>query len=70
MIVRDVPARPNGRRISGTFNFDASSRTLIALVQMVGDALVLTTLSYGSLSLVKYMEHPEDGYLFDFPYFA
>jgi exopolysaccharide biosynthesis polyprenyl glycosylphosphotransferase len=37
---------------------------------MVGDALVLTTLSYASLSLVKYMEHPENGYLFDFPYFA
>jgi Undecaprenyl-phosphate glucose phosphotransferase len=37
---------------------------------MVGDALILTTLSYASLSLVKYMEHPENGYLFDFPYFA
>ncbi len=70
MTVRDVPAPPNDRKISGTFNFDEFSRTLIALVQMVGDALVLTTLSYASLSLVKYMEHPENGYLFDFPYFA
>jgi hypothetical protein len=56
MTVRDVPARPNDGKISGTFNFDESGRTLIALVQMVGDALVLTTLSYASLSLVKYME--------------
>ena len=70
MTARDVPAPPNDRKIFGTFNFDGFSRTLIVLVQMVGDALILTTLSYASLSLVKYMEHPENGYLFDFPYFA
>jgi Undecaprenyl-phosphate glucose phosphotransferase len=70
MTVRDVPAPSNDRKISETFNFDEFSRTLIAVLQMVGDAFVLTTLSYASLSLVKYLEHPENGYLFDFPYFA
>jgi Undecaprenyl-phosphate glucose phosphotransferase len=70
MTIRDVPAPPNDQKISGTFNIDEFSRTSIAVAQMVGDALVLTTLSYASLSLVKYVEHPENGYLFDFPYFA
>ena len=60
MTVRDVPAPPNDRKISGIFNFDEFSRTLIAVAQMVGDALVLTTLSYASLSLVKYMEPPRE----------
>ena len=70
MTVGDIPTAGNDRKTSRTFNFDEFSRTLIAVVQMVGDGLVLTILSYASLSLVTYMEHHENGYLFDFPYFA
>ena len=70
MTVRDVPAAANDRKISGTFNFDEFNRTLIAVVQMGGDALILTALSYASLSLVTYTVHHETEYLFSFPYVA
>ena len=70
MTVGDIPTAANDRKISTTFNFDEVSRTLIAVVQMAGDALVLTTLSYASLRLVTYIEHHETVYLFNFAYFA
>jgi Undecaprenyl-phosphate glucose phosphotransferase len=70
MSIRDVPTAGNDRKTYRTLNFDEFSRTLIAVVQMVGDGLILTTLSYASLSLVTYMEHHDTGYLFNFPYFA
>jgi Undecaprenyl-phosphate glucose phosphotransferase len=70
MTVRDVPAAGNNPQTSRTLNFDEFSRTLMAVVQMVGDAIILTTLSYASLNLVTYLEHHETGYLFNFPYFA
>ena len=70
MTVGDIPAAGNDRKTFKTFNFDESSRTLIAVVQMIGDGLILITLSYASLRLVTYMEHHEIRYLFDFPYFV
>jgi Undecaprenyl-phosphate glucose phosphotransferase len=68
MTVGEIPTTVHDRKTSRTFNFDESNRTLIAVVQMVGDGLVLTILSYASLSLVIYMEHHEIRYLFNFPY--
>ena len=44
MTVGDIPTAANDRKISTTFNFDEFSRTLIAVAQMVGDGLVLTSL--------------------------
>jgi polysaccharide biosynthesis protein PslA len=70
MTVGDIPIAGTDRKTSRTFNSDESSRTLIAVVQMVGDGLVLTILSYASLSLVTYMENHEIRYLFNFPYFV
>ena len=70
MAVEDVRTARNDRKTSRSFNFDEFSRTLIAVVQMVCDGLILTTLSYASLSLVTYMEHHETGDLFNFPHFA
>jgi Undecaprenyl-phosphate glucose phosphotransferase len=70
MTVGDIPIEGTDRRISRTFNLDESSRTLIAVAQMVGDGFVFTILSYASLSLVTYMEHHEIRYLFDLPYLA
>src|ERR1700737_4589803 len=70
MTVRDIPAAGDDRKTSRTFNLDEFSRTLIAVVQMVGDGLVLTTLSYASLRFVTYIEDHETGYLFNFAYFA
>ena len=70
MTVGDIPIAGTDRKTFRTFNFNESSRTLIAVVQMVGDGLILTTLSYASLNLVTYMEHNEIRYLFNFPYFV
>src|SRR5262249_49768893 len=44
--------------------------TLFAAAQMVGDGLILTTLSYASLSLVTYVQHDEPRLLFNFLYFV
>jgi len=52
MTVGDIPIAGNDRKTSRTFNFDEFNRTLIAAVQMVGDGLILTTLSYVSLALL------------------
>jgi Undecaprenyl-phosphate glucose phosphotransferase len=67
MTVRDVPAAGNNRQTSRTLNFDELSRTLIALVQMVGDALILTALSYASLSFVNHV-HEETIHIEYLPY--
>jgi Undecaprenyl-phosphate glucose phosphotransferase len=53
MTVGDITV--NDRKTSSTFNLDELSRTLIAVIQMIGDGLTLNTLSYASLSLVNYV---------------
>jgi Undecaprenyl-phosphate glucose phosphotransferase len=68
MTVGDTPIAGTDRKTFRTFNLDEPSRTLIAVVQMVGDGLMLIILSYASLSLVTYMEYHEIRYLFNFPY--
>jgi Undecaprenyl-phosphate glucose phosphotransferase len=69
MTVGDIPIAGTDRKTFKTFNFDKPSRTLIAAVQMIGDGLVLSLLSYGSLILVMYVHHGAIyiGYL---PYFV
>jgi Undecaprenyl-phosphate glucose phosphotransferase len=69
MTVGDIPIAGNDRKTSRTFNLDEFSRTLIAAAQMIGDGLILTTLSYASLSVVTYLEHHETTRLFNFLYF-
>jgi Undecaprenyl-phosphate glucose phosphotransferase len=70
MTVGDLATARTDRKTFRTLNFDESSRTLIAVVQMVGDGLILTILSYASLNLVTYMEYHEIRYFVDFPYFV
>jgi Undecaprenyl-phosphate glucose phosphotransferase len=70
MTVGDMPIAGSDRKTSRTLHFEEASRTLIAVVQMIGDGLILTISSYASLNLVMYMEHHEIRYLFDFPYFV
>jgi Undecaprenyl-phosphate glucose phosphotransferase len=70
MTVGDITTTANDRMTSRTLNLDEPSRTLIAVVQMSGDYLILTTLSYASLSLVTYIEQHETRELFNFPYFV
>ena len=55
MTVRHIPTAGNDRKTFRTFNFNEPSRTLIAVVQMVGDGLIVIMLSYVSLSFVKYV---------------
>jgi Undecaprenyl-phosphate glucose phosphotransferase len=69
MTVGDIPIAGTDRKTSRTFNFDKPSRTLIAAVQMIGDGLILTTLSYISLLLVMYV-HPEVIYISYLLYFV
>jgi Undecaprenyl-phosphate glucose phosphotransferase len=69
MTVGHIPAAGNDRKTFRTFNFDEFSRTLIVVVQMVGDGLILTTLSYASLSLVIYL-HQEPIYISYLLYFV
>src|ERR1700747_1981438 len=57
MTVELVPTAADGRKTHGIFNVDQFSRTLIAAAQMVGDGLILITLSCVSLSLVTYSHH-------------
>ena len=59
MTVGDIPTSSKRSETFRTFNFDEPSRTLIAGLQMVGDGLILITLSYVSLSLVIYVHHEE-----------
>src|SRR5271169_881539 len=46
MTVAHIPIAGKDGKTSGTFDFDESSRTLIAAAQIVSDALILSTLSY------------------------
>jgi Undecaprenyl-phosphate glucose phosphotransferase len=69
MTVGHIPTAGNDRKTFRTFNFDDLSRTLIAAAQMVGDGLILTTLSYVSFSLVIYV-HYEAVYISYLPYFV
>jgi Undecaprenyl-phosphate glucose phosphotransferase len=70
MTVGDIPTTVNDTKTSRIFNFDEPSRTLIAVLQMVGDGLLLTMLSYLALNFVTYIEQHETTYLFNFSYFA
>src|SRR6266851_314048 len=70
MTVGDIPIAGNDRKTSRTFNFDEFNRTLIAAVQMVGDGLILTTLSYASLISVIHIQNHEAGYIEYLSYFA
>jgi Undecaprenyl-phosphate glucose phosphotransferase len=69
MTVGDIPIATTDRKTSRTQDFDELSRTLIAAVQMVGDGLILTTLSYISFILVMYVHH-EAVYMGYLPYFV
>ena len=54
MTVGEIPTAGHDRKFLHSFNFNPFSRTLIAIAQMVGDGLLLTTLSYLSLNLVAF----------------
>src|SRR5260370_8980923 len=54
MTVGEIPTAGHDRKILNSFNLNPFSRTLIVIAQMVGDGLLLTTLSYLSLNLVTY----------------
>ncbi len=69
MSIGDISLAGNDRRTSRVPNVREPSRTLIAAAQMVGDGLILTTLSYLSLSFVIYTQHQETKYIAYFPYF-
>jgi Undecaprenyl-phosphate glucose phosphotransferase len=60
MAVRDIPTTGYDGKSSKTVNFDGFSRTLITAAQMVGDGLILTTLSYVSLSIITYPNHDSE----------
>jgi hypothetical protein len=62
MTVSDIPIAGNDRKNSRTVNFDEFNRTLIAVAQMAGDALILVTLSYASLNFVIFIQHHETKY--------
>jgi Undecaprenyl-phosphate glucose phosphotransferase len=54
MAVQDIPTAGNDRKNSETVGLAELSRTLIVAAQMVGDALILMTLSYMSLCFILY----------------
>jgi len=68
MSIGDISLAENDRRTSRAPNFREPTRTLMAAAQMVGDGLILTTLSYLSLSFVIYTQHQETKYIAYFPY--
>jgi Undecaprenyl-phosphate glucose phosphotransferase len=57
MALGDISTAGNDRKTLRNFNFDEVSRTLIAAAQMVGDGIILTTLSFASLGIVLYTHH-------------
>jgi Undecaprenyl-phosphate glucose phosphotransferase len=69
MTVDHLSTAGNDRKTFRTYNVHELSRTLIAAVQMVGDGLILTALSYGSFTLVMYV-HPEAVYVGYLPYLS
>jgi Undecaprenyl-phosphate glucose phosphotransferase len=68
MSIGDISLAGNDRRTSIAANFREPTRTLMAAAQMVGDGLILTTLSYLSLSVVIYTQHQEAKHIAYFPY--
>jgi Undecaprenyl-phosphate glucose phosphotransferase len=68
MSVGNITTAGNDRNATRTFNLDRPSRTLVAAAQIVGDGLILTTLSYVSLMLVL-LTHRDITYISYFPYF-
>jgi Undecaprenyl-phosphate glucose phosphotransferase len=69
MTVGEIPTVGHDPKILKGFNFNPFSRTLIAIAQMVGDGVLLTTLSYLSLNVVTY-SRDETVYIHYFAYFA
>jgi Undecaprenyl-phosphate glucose phosphotransferase len=69
MTVGHIPIAGKDGKTSRTFDFDEFSRTLIAAGQIVGDGLILTTLSYMSFRLVIYPYHATASIQY-FPYFV
>jgi Undecaprenyl-phosphate glucose phosphotransferase len=67
MSIGDISLAGNDRRSSIAPSFREPTRTLMAAAQMVGDGLILTTLSYLSLSFVIYTQHQETKYIAYFP---
>jgi len=63
MTVSDIPIARNDRKNSRALNFDEFSRTLLAIIQMVGDGIILTILSYVSLNFVLSIQHPDTRYI-------
>src|ERR1700736_4663950 len=68
MSIGDISLAGNDRKTSIAPNFREPTRTLMAAAQMVGDGLILTTLSYLSLSFVIYTQHQETKYITYFLY--
>ena len=68
MSIGDISLAGNDQRTSIAPSFREPTRTLMAAAQMVGDGLILTTLSYLSLSFVIYTQHQETKYIAYFPY--
>src|SRR5713226_5170991 len=70
MSIGDISIAGDDRRTSRSPNVRESSRTLIAVAQMVGDGLILTMLSYLALSFVIYLQHHETRDIEYFSYFV
>ena len=69
MTVGHIPLAGKDGKTPGTFDFDESSRTLIAAAQIVSDALILSTLSYLAFRIVIYPHQASDSVQY-FPYFV
>jgi Undecaprenyl-phosphate glucose phosphotransferase len=70
MTASDLPILRNNRGATSGFTFDECGRTVIAAAQMIGDALLLTALSYLSLRLVISIQHHETRYIEYSSYFV
>jgi Undecaprenyl-phosphate glucose phosphotransferase len=68
MTVGDIPTVGNDRRTLRTFNFNEFSRMVIVATQMVGDGLILSTLSGVSLIIVISVDNHVTEYLYFHPY--
>jgi Undecaprenyl-phosphate glucose phosphotransferase len=66
MAVEDIPTAANDRQTLRTVKLNDVSRTLIAAAQMVGDGLILTTLSYLLLRCV--VSYHADQHIEQLPY--
>ena len=63
MGIVEVPSISGGREIFNKLRLDRMSRTEIAAFQMIADGLILTILSYVSLSVVIFVNHHEKHYI-------